>query len=375
MTRMTITPKKKILIVSLSTGSGHVQAGKALEKTARLYFPTLECRHIDMADHITSLFKRATVDGYELVASKLPFIWKSIFKLTDNHAITVAYRKLTDQLGLMNSFDFIETVRSFNPDHIICTHFVPSEILVQSMKKAGYTIPITEIITDYAIHQMWVVDGIAKYIVSTEEMKSELHTKFKIEPSRVEVIGIPIDPSFYETKDTEKIRKNYDIPVDLPTIVVLSGGKGTIEISKVIENIFEHITEPTAVLAVAGNNPELLKKIKELSPPPTIIYRPLGWTDRISDLMDIADVVVTKPGGLTTTECTVSNVPVIAINPIPGQEEHNVVFLEKKHLGSLARTHTDVISLLKGYLSNLPRTKNRIYMRSGEKILERIAAE
>lgn len=365
--------QKKVLIVSLAAGSGHVQTARALKKTASLYFPNLQCKHIDIADYITPLLKKTTVAGYEFLVSHLPQVWSSLFRLTNNKAFIKTYRSLTDYLKMLNSFEFLNTVDSFNPDHIISTHFLPSEILAHAMKKRGQFVPITQIITDYGIHRMMVVDGVNNYIVSTHQMKQKLIDTFNITPSHIHEFGIPIDPIFYEPQKTDHTFSTHKLPKDRPVILILSGGSGLIEISKVVEQLFLHISYPVTILAIAGQNKKLHEKLSSLKNPPHITYRAFGWSDEVPNFMAIAKVIISKPGGLTTTEAYCAGVPMIAINPIPGQEEYNIHFLEENQAGSYAKTTSEIISLLNFYCLEKQYTKNRSVVRSGNHILEFIS--
>lgn len=369
----------KILIASLSTGSGHVRTAQAIAQTAQNTYPNIEVCHIDIANHITPLFKKTTISGYDFLSSKLPRVWGTIFKLTDSATAVKAYHTLTDYLKMIHSFDFIQAVRAFEPDHIISTHFVPTEILTHAMKKQQWHTPITEVVTDYGLHPLWVVDGISNYIVSTDTMREALTTKYNIPSAHAHNFGIPIDPVFYETKDIETLRKKYAIPDNLPVILILSGGQGSIQIDKVIKEIYTQIPQKTVIYAVSGTNQELFTKISSLTfrEKDRHIYRPIAWTDEIDELIRIASVVVSKPGGLTTTECVTLGTPLIAINPIPGQEEYNVDFLTSNDLGVYAKNVSDITSLMRIYLLQKNTIKKRTYnvQSSANKILKLILTQ
>ncbi len=354
----------RILIVSCSTGSGHVRAARALEQTILREFPHITCRHIDVADFITPLFKTTAVRGYGFLVSHLPRVWKSLFKLTDNARIMKAYRTLTNYLKKLNSFEFIHEVEKFEPDQIICTHFLPAEILAHSQKKHNSKIPLTEIITDYGLHPAWIVEGVTTYIVATASMKQNMIDMFHISEHSIKVFGIPIDPAFTEARDSLSLKSSYGIPPTNPVILVLAGGDGLIDIVTVLEELFSHLTFPASIIAVAGNNTTLHKRIDKLHPPSHITYHTHGWTNQIPELMSIASVVISKPGGLTTTECISMGVPLIAINPIPGQEDFNIDFLSRTGSGALARTKDEIYPLLTHYLSDNYQPKDRVYSRS-----------
>ena len=365
--------KKKILIISLAAGSGHIQAAKALIRTAEADFPQLICRHIDIAEYITPLLKRTTIHGYGFLVSHMPHVWSSLFRLSDNKTFIKAYRALTDYLKMLNSFEFLHEVEAFAPDHIICTHFLPAEILTHAMKKQKKNIPITLVLTDYGIHPIMIVKGLDGYVVPTKLMGQELINDYSIPASRVHEFGIPIDPRFYEHRSPEEIRLRYSLSPQLPVILILSGGEGLIKISKTIKALFSQLHHPVAIFAIAGKNKKLFKLISKLTPPSHITYQPLGWTDDIPNLMSIANVVVSKPGGLTTTECVVSGVPLVAINPIPGQEEFNINYLTENNFGAYAKNLNQVVQLVQKYLSPTIQKNRPVGRSSAQEIINYIA--
>jgi processive 1,2-diacylglycerol beta-glucosyltransferase len=367
---MTQPARKKILIVSLSTGSGHVQAGKALEKTATLLFPSIDCRHIDIAELVTPLLKRTTVDGYDFLISHLPRIWKSLFRLTGNRHMMRGYHLLTDYLNTINASAFLDEVKTFAPDHIITTHFLPTAILGRSYKKTHPSIPLTEIITDYGIHPIWIVEGIDHYIVSHPKLRDTLSRTFSIPRSQIHALGIPIDPDF-ETppKDRATLIRDYGISPTVPVVLALSGGSGSVDLSDVLHEIFTY-PHPLHVFAVAGKNTKLHEQISTLTPPTHITYQVLGWTDAMAELMQLSSVIIGKPGGLTMTESLRMRVPFIAVNPIPGQEDFNIDFLTKTHTGAFAPSPRDILPLLSHFLSHEYKTKDCIPLQSAQNILE-----
>jgi processive 1,2-diacylglycerol beta-glucosyltransferase len=163
------------------------------------------------------------------------------------------------------------------------------------------------------------------------------------------VSGIPLDPVFYQEKNKLELRKTYGIPEKQKTFVAISGGQGLTALERIIKELFS-AKEPTTIIAIAGDNKILENRLKKLEPPKHIKLIILGWTNKIDDYLRLADVVISKPGGVTTTECVTLGVPMLAVQPLPGQEEENIEYLLENRYGVVARNPEDLLF----YISEKP---------------------
>lgn len=337
---------KKILLISFSTGAGHTQAARALLETIEQDYPNIKARHIDLADFISTFFKTATVTSYEMITKNAPKIWKSIFTLTDNKKIIKQLKKLTTLLK-DDSFPLYQEIKNFAPDHIICTHFTPADLIAYNQDLQN--IPLSIVVTDYGLHPIWIVDGVSHYFVATDEMKRTMMIDHAIAAEHITISGIPVRPAFFDNHDTHQTLKTYDLNTNTPTILVMSGGEGLMRADKVVERLLSS-TRSLNIIAVAGRNDALKQQLETLTTNPDHHLLILGWTEDIPALMSAADIVVSKPGGMTTSECLVSNTSLIAIDPIPGQEEFNISFLKQKKLGTEAKHKKDILKLVEQLL-------------------------
>jgi processive 1,2-diacylglycerol beta-glucosyltransferase len=194
------------------------------------------------------------------------------------------------------------------------------------------------VVTDFNLHEWWVVPNTQQYFVATDKMAWQLRQR-GIE--NIIVSGIPIMPAFDMPKDVGELQRKYHCDSDKKTVLILSGGHGLVKIDRILESLAKSST-PLTLISIAGNNERLKRKLQGIVMPSHISSQVVGWTDNIDEYMRIADVVVTKPGGITTSECIALQKPMILVRPIPGQEECNSDHVLESGYGVLARTAADI---------------------------------
>jgi processive 1,2-diacylglycerol beta-glucosyltransferase len=332
---------KKLLIISLSAGAGHVRAAKALEETAHQKYPELETRHIDMAEYITIPMKKALIDSYGLMVKRVPELWGFLYDRINSPKGADRLTKLTKQLKQVNSLKFRKFVRAYNPNKIICTHFFPTDVLLNAPNRFQINQPVCTVITDYDLHSLWFVPNTDHYFVATQKMKQKMIQLDIVDRDKITISGIPVSPVFYSQKSIAELRKNYQIPKNKKVVLVLSGGQGLTKSNQVVKLLLKS-NLPLTIIAIAGKNKRLENVLKKIKFPSHISLLSVGWTETIDEYMRLADVIVTKPGGITTTECVALGKPMIIVDPIPGQEEHNADHILSNDLGVIARNPTDL---------------------------------
>jgi processive 1,2-diacylglycerol beta-glucosyltransferase len=326
-----------------------------------------------MMDYVSLPMKKVVVNSYDILIKQLPELWGFLYKKTDTPARSKHFRMLTKQINRMNSNKLYDYVKKQQPDAIICTHFLAAQVLLDAQAKDKPTIPISLVTTDYDKHDLLMLPGIHTYFVSNEKMKWKM-TQAGIEKNRIVVSGIPIDPIFYEHKSVQTLKEKYGVKQDRPIILILSGGQGLAHIDTLVPHIFD-LENPTTVIAIAGKNEKLKERLDALTPPPHIDFTTVGWTDHMDEYMRIADMILTKPGGMTMTECIMLQKPIIAIEPIPGQEEQNADYLLEKGLGLVVRNPDDLRYHITSLLTHYRRDPQREKKPAAEIILESITKE
>ncbi|MEO3945549.1 glycosyltransferase [Gorillibacterium sp. CAU 1737] len=329
--------KKRILLLSEGFGSGHTQAAHAISVGLRRHSPSVRTRvlelgafqHPTIAPWIFSAYRKTITSQPKLFG----MLYKSKYKKELNRFTSMALHRV-----FYNATEDI--LEQLQPDMIVCTHMFPS-IVVSRLKRAGLTIPLVNVITDYDAHGTWIASEVDHYLVSTPEVKERL-VKKGVSPDLISVTGIPVHPDFWKPADREVVREELGL-LDMPTVLFMGGGWGLIKEDELIYRASEH-RDRVQLIFCLGNNEKLREQLSE---DPRLVHpniKLLGYTKEIGKLMDVADLLVTKPGGMTCSEGLAKGIPMLFYNPIPGQEEENAQYFIDNGYGVLMKTPEDIDS-------------------------------
>lgn len=323
---------KKILFLSVSAGAGHVRAAQALEAYAQLD-DGIEAMHLDVMDFVPQTFKRIYVDTYIKMVQKFPALWGLLYKKMGNAKADETWQRLRRVVERLNTRSINKAIDAFAPDVVVCTHFLPAEILMHEINKGRFIAPVWLQVTDFDVHRMWLIPKMQGYFAANEEVKFRLE-HMGIEGNRIHVTGIPIMPGFANPPAQDVCLKKYGLlentkrtsQTNAPVMLLMGGGAGLGGLDEVAQQLLQQ-DERFKLVVLAGKNEKLLKslnKVKERYPGRLF---PQGFTQNVQELMACADLVITKPGGLTSSECLAMGLPMLVHEPIPGQEEHNADYL------------------------------------------------
>jgi processive 1,2-diacylglycerol beta-glucosyltransferase len=312
----------RILVLSASAGAGHLRAAEAVEAACRQLYPEAEVSHVDVLTLTPAPFRRAYGKGYLDFVNRAPELMGILYDRTNRpprRGTADAVRKALDRL---NTRPLVEHVRAFAPDVICHTHFLPAEILARERRKRR-TAPNAVVVTDFEVHRFWLCPGVERYFVAREENAE--HLEALGEPrGKIEVTGIPIHPVFARKTDPKALRAKHGIVPGRALVLVLCGGFGVGPVEEVVTRLVAAL--PLAqVVVVAGRNEALQKRLQSVASSPLV--KILGFTREMHEWMAIADLAVTKPGGLTVSEALAMGLPLVLANPIPGQETRNATML------------------------------------------------
>lgn len=319
---------KKILVVSVSVGHGHTRAAAALKKAADLFYPQTTIEHVDFLNFIGNSSNKIFFDTYDLMVKNTPSLYRILYDISDNKIGSKILENITALNTKLNIKKFKEYVLNYSPDAIIFTHFIP----VGVFNIFNNAIPSFTVITDYNNHCLWFTSNRQKYFVANVEVKNQL-IALGADQNNIVISGIPVDPDFYQVMDDEQkkmIKEKLNIADHKKIIVVMPAGKGNIDPVSLINKILQE--KDVVVLALSGHDKNLLEKYKKIN---NENIKVIDWTDKIYEYLQLADLVITKPGGLTISECLAANKPMIFINPIPGQEEKNFKYITSIGLGAV----------------------------------------
>ena len=328
----------KLLILSVSAGNGHVRAAHALEATALSLPDAPQVVHIDAMQHVASGFRKVYADWYIELVNRHPGLWSYLHRKTDTTPHHATSQRLRRAIERVSSGALLQAIRDARPDAIVCTHFLPAELLMRETNRQRLACPVWLQVTDYDLHNMWLVPGMAGYFAATEEVAHRMRAR-GLPSDRIHVTGIPVMPGFSNPQSPEvdrtACRVKLGLRSDAPVVLIVSGGAGVGDLATTVANLLA-LPGEFQIVAVAGRNEAAKVALDALALRHPGRLLAIGFTNEMQRLMAAADLVVTKPGGLTVSECLALGRPMLLISPIPGQEEHNASFLMEQGAAWLA---------------------------------------
>jgi processive 1,2-diacylglycerol beta-glucosyltransferase len=311
----------RILIATITAGGGHLQAAAALEEAWHAMRPRDVIERVDLQKFFSPLHKKIHSDGYVTLVERAPELWGLLFKTTDNPRLVRRLAKIRRAFPPGSTLRCIRYFRKFKPDIVFCTHYLPVEILGKAREKWDKPPLAVCVVTDFEAHALWMGDAVDFYCVAAEETKARLVARGAT-AENILVTGIPIAAKFSNPVDSIAVRRRYGLRDDLPTLLVLGGGFGMGPVAEILCEL-DKIDQPFQTLVVAGRNEELRRELAVHDRKhPTHV---LGFVSNMHELMAVSDLIITKPGGLTSSLSM--GKPLFILNPIPGQEAANSDFL------------------------------------------------
>jgi len=309
----------KVLFLSVTAGQGHNQTGKAAMDF--LIENNVECEMLDTFEYINPMLKKSISQGYLISTKFSPALYGRMYRLAEkleNNNIKMSVSKLINSIYAKKLVTYIE---EYQPDVIVCTHIFAAQILTE-IKDIGLNARTIGIVTDYTIHPFWEETDLDYYVIANELLTRQA-VKKGLPEERLLPIGIPIFRKFAKRMPVEEARAALNIE-NKDTILVMSGSMGYGKVTKIIKDLDE-LDKDFQIISVCGNNEALKQKIDEMELQKKVYN--FGFVNNVDIMMDAANCIITKPGGLTVSECMAKNLPMAIVNPIPGQEDRNAEFL------------------------------------------------
>jgi len=332
---------KHLVLLSGPMGSGHVRAAEAIKAWAAIKYPELKVTHINVAEYMAWFTRRIYEKYYITLLNILPSAWRYIYRKTDSPPATSKFDTFLRWIRIKTAKKVVRKLKEINADYIICTHFMPAEFL-DPFKKAGkINASVSTVVTDFDLHWVYVKKHLDHFFVSNEEVAYRLADR-DIDKSKIHVTGIPIFPDFSKEYSKEKLRDEFWLKNDKLTFLLMSGGAGVGAIDKISEYLLSH-SDSIQIIAMAGKSEELLSSLQEIVKKYPNRLLPVAFTKEMPKYLAACDIVVTKPGGISVSECLAMKKPVIIMNPIAGHEERNADYLLEQ---SVALKAYDEASLL-----------------------------
>lgn len=345
---------KKVLIMSASTGGGHNRAARAIKEeleSRTIDNMSIECEIVDSLKLVNNTMDKVISRGYEKSALYTPKAYGSVYRFSET---TIASKNefKTNPLTSLMARKFKHLLNESTPDLIIGTHPFPM-IALSTLKKNNniHSLsrsesfykstkvdipPMISVLTDYTTHSTWIQNEIDYYIVGHEYVK-ELLVYEGVDSEKVKAFGIPVEKSFLSHRDRETVLTELGLSPEKLTVLLMGGSFGAGNIKETLEDLIA-IDRDFQILVITGRNEHLKDKLSKMLD--STIHNKniclLGYTNKMNDILASIDVLISKPGGLTTTEALLNEVPMIVPYFIPGQEEENLDFLT--NCGAALRT-------------------------------------
>lgn len=349
---------KNILIFYASYGGGHLNAAKSIYECILNDYEKNNIELIDCMKYVNKTVEKVSTVAYREAAKKAPWVWGRIYN--DSQKGPLAH--LSTRSNKIMAIKLLKLLREKQPDLIISTHPFSSQMCSYLKRKGKITAKIATIMTDFAPHDQWLVgsDFTDYFFVANDKMKDYLVTK-NIAENKIFLTGIPLSHRFLQKYDRKEILAQYHLEDNKKNILFFGGGEFGLGKSRTFEilDTLIKVSSDMQIIVISGKNEKMKMKFDEIVAKnnATKYVKVLSFTNQIPQLMSISDLVITKPGGMTTTESLASGLPMLIINPIPGQEEENAEFLEKKNVGIWLRKKDDISKVLRNLLSNPNKLK------------------
>ena len=323
---------KRILVLSASVGAGHMRAAEAVELALRQLDPEAVIKNIDVLDLTNAVFRRLYGKLYIDLVNNAPHLLGLVYDMLDRPPSlqhkSDRFRLLVERLNLGR---LLKLLRDEAWDVIVNTHFLPAEIIAALRAKGQIATPHLTATTDFETHRMWVNEPCDRYFTATDEGAAYL-AYWGVPAERISVTGIPIHPVFSQEKDSQECRRRLGLGSDRPVIVQMGGGFGMGPVEKIFGGLLS-VQRPLEIVVVAGRNEPLKARLEQVDVPERHRAKVLGFTREIDELMAAADIVLSKPGGLTTSEVLARGAALLIANPVPGQETRNSDFILENGAG------------------------------------------
>lgn len=326
--------RKRLLILSASAGAGHISAARAIERAFAETRHDWEVAHVDILEYTNPLFRTVYSKMYLDMVNKMPEVLGWLYDQFDKPWKSRRRKLAFDKLNVR---PFVKLLEEYRPDVTVSTHSLPAEIIswLKAHKRKQLAARQAIVITDFDVHALWLCDHYERYFVALDETRVHLE-ELGVPPGKITISGIPIDPAFARPLDRAAARLKHGLDPEKTTVLVSAGGFGVGRVETVLALLLR-LQHPAQVVAVCGKNAELKEQVDEMAARQGKHHRVglkvVGYTNAMHEYMAASDLIVGKPGGLTTSEALARGLVFVVVNPIPGQEERNSDHLLENGVG------------------------------------------
>lgn len=310
--------------------------------------PDVRTLIVDSYKYAALVVSRVVSEGYLQMVKTIPQMYGYIYDRAEKATEVGPFRTWAHQFTATNLRPLIERER---PDVVVCTHAFPSGAMAEYKRMYADAPPTIGIVTDFAVHAFWIHANVDGYCVATDAMRDIMVAR-GVQRSRIDVCGIPVNPKFAPAGEpVRELRERLGLPVDRAVALVMGGGLGFGPMERMLRAM-QDVRTPLAAVVVAGRDQRVEARILAAAQSVSYPVRVLRFVDNVYDYMHAADVLVTKPGGLSTAEALAAQIPMVLCKPLPGQEERNVRVLTDWGAAVRAKTVDDLPSVLEAVVTD-----------------------
>ncbi len=336
-----------VLFLSASVGEGHTAAAHAVCAALSERMPGALCEVVDSYRYASTVFHRVASNGYIGMVKLLPQLYKFAYDQAERATKISAFKTWLHRYTALNLRQFVSELR---PDVVVCTHAFPCGVMAEYKREFADAPPVVGVVTDFVVHPFWIHRNIDMYAVATAAMRQVLVAR-GVTPNRVVVTGIPIDCRFAEATTKRRARQQIGVAPDVTTVLLMGGGLGIGPLENALLAI-DRLRAQHQTVVVVGKNKALERRLSDVAKTLRHRVKVVGFVQNVYDYMRAADVLVSKPGGLTSSEALVAELPIIMWRPLPGQEERNTRYLEERGVGIRVERSRELTETLEELLAS-----------------------
>ena len=313
--------------------------------------PGIETQTVDSYRYAASIFAKVVADGYIGMVKTVPQAYRILYDRVERAKNVPAARRFVSRYTAANLRRLVEERK---PDLVVCTHAFPCGVMSEYKRQYDPALPVVGIVTDFVVHPFWIYPNIDAYSVATPEMGAAL-TSRGVAPERVLLSGIPIDTRFGSPRlPVDALRAELDLPRDKRVVLIMGGGVGIGPLESTMHAL-GNVSVPLAAAVIVGRNRGLERRVTAAAERTAYPLRVFGFVNNVFDYMHASDVLVTKSGGLTSSEALAARVPMILVKPLPGPEERNMRYLVTRRAAVRARGETQLTAAVEDVLTSPER--------------------
>lgn len=320
--------KRRILLMYITKVSGHRQATVAIQQALRQMDPEIEAPAVNGFGYTYPLLEKVINKAYMSVIKRTPKVWDYLY---DNPKIVKNSESIKNFLHKTSHKKIGRLIDQYRPDTIVCTQAFPCGMVADYKRAYHSSFRIIGVLTDFSPHSYWIHEGVDCYVVPSQDVKERLIKK-GVAPEAVRVYGIPIRTRFAARLERKPLAEKLGLDPQVPTVLVMGGGQGLGPIKKIVKSLMK-ITIDLQVIVLAGVNKKIVGSLRRYAQRTDKKILVFEFTPQVDEFMELAALIITKPGGITTAECLAKGLPIVIIDPIPGQETRNTDFLIEKGIG------------------------------------------